>query len=156
MLKTGVRIYKGSSFCMAKIYETREDFERDKLAEQAGALRLKAERQSGNGLAWLVASSIPAIFSKRAWVDFAAAALSIVGITQLVKAWRSGSKAHDLELERERLGPEVIRLPADMLGSAPAHSVGEECKPCRQQQALKPRSLMDFAHKNTEPTPPER
>jgi hypothetical protein len=151
---------------MAKIYETKDDFQRDMLDQQAGELHLKSEKQASSGMGWLVASSIPLFFERRPrWLDYIATALSVFGLVDLVQSWRTRSRAHDLELERERMGPQHIMLPADTLPPGVSAQLPiiqpakEDCAPCKHKKmagAVKPKSLADYAEKLSDPNAVQR
>src|SRR5581483_4826383 len=98
---------------MAKIYETKEDFERDKLKEQAQGLRLSAEKQSGLGMSLIGGSFLADLFHQqkpetRGWLRYTSFLLAFTGIIEAVRSWFTSSKAHNLELQSERLGPEQV------------------------------------------------
>jgi hypothetical protein len=134
---------------MAKIYETQDDFERDKLREQAKDLRLKSEKQVTSGMGWVIVSTIPSLFSRRpAWLDYLATLVGIVGIIDLVRSWGTSSKAHDLELQRERLGPGVVVLPPRADEVALAGAQKDDCGACKHTKlANAPKSPLDYVEK---------
>ena len=132
---------------MAKIYETREDFERDKLKDQSKDLRIKEHSQSSLGIT-MVGTSLALDLFRMArpspgWLRIASNVLSIGGLIEIVRSWFTSSKAHSLELERDRMGPERIVLPAEMTGAE------KECHTCpdKRYAHIEPRSHGDYAAK---------
>jgi hypothetical protein len=104
---------------MAKIYETKDDFVRDKLHEQSSDLRLEAEKQSHASSTFLVASGIAEMFrlskpEKRGWLSYVSWAAIAGSVISMIQSWGTASKAHNLELEADRMGPQRIVLPADV------------------------------------------
>lgn len=136
---------------MAKIYETKEDFQRDVLEAQAKDLRLKSERQASSGLGLIGISFAPSVFKLPSWLNIAASIAGIVGVIDVVRSWFTGSKAHTLELQRERLGPGQVALPADTASPVvlmPSEkSIDCGCKHKKIAEAFKPKTLSDFAEK---------
>lgn len=129
---------------MAKIYETSADFEKDKLREQAGELRQRAEAHNkaswmmlaGALLAdlWNITKRVPSrVLSVAGWAMFAGS------VIETFKSWQTHSKAHDLELKRERLGPEIAVLP-------PGAENDKECG-CKSKHAVSPKTLLEQAAK---------
>ena len=118
---------------MAKIYETREDFKKDKLTEQAHALRTQAHQQDSLGFSMMAGSFLAGMFnSARAQTSkglaFLETVLAIGAVVEWIQAWRTGSRAHDLELQRDRMGPtEVVLLDGDVSAKA---KPAKDCKPC--------------------------
>lgn len=104
---------------MAKIYETKEDFQRDVLKEQAHRLRHQAHSQDRASWLMMAGGMVASLWNvtKRrssAFLSFASTFLYISAVVELVRAWRTESKAHDADLERERLGPGQVALPPDV------------------------------------------
>jgi hypothetical protein len=139
---------------MAKRYDTQEDFQRDVLKDQAQNLRLSAERQSGWGATLVGMSFLGDLLNsgpvKRGWLGVASSVVGIIGIIESVRAWFTHSKAHNLELERERLGPEQIVLPSEMGG----HSADAALTPCEKKKfadAVNAQSLMEQAAREQAP-----
>lgn len=99
---------------MAKIYETQKDFEQDKLDEQSKGLHIKSGDEFIEGVGIGAVGSIASYFSKSRAVALLSSALNLVGIGFMIKSFFTRSKANDLELERDRLGPQHIVLPPDM------------------------------------------
>lgn len=137
---------------MAKIYETQQDFERDMLAEQATGLREKAHKHDGTGWALMLGSVLVDLwnttrrYSSRA-MSFASGVLAVAGIIEWIQGWRTHSRAHDLDLQRERLGPGMIVLPPPE-GQALAQD--EECQACKlksHRHARLRKTPLDFAEK---------
>lgn len=135
---------------MAIIYETKEDFERDKLKDQAKDMELKAEKQSGLGLAFVIGGTIVDYLNKKgsSGLRWTSTALNIVGFVEVVKSMFTSHKAHDLKLQRERMGPQEVIIkgdvpPAEVLEMAAAH--GE--KPCSHCDHHKPKTLLEHAEK---------
>jgi hypothetical protein len=65
----------------------------------------------------------------------------------MVKSWITGSKAHDLELQRERLGPAQVVLPQEL---AMAAEPEKECAPCKLKkfgELHQPKTLAEHAEK---------
>lgn len=118
---------------MAKIYETSDDYQRDKLADQAKDMRLKAEKQATNGLALIGLSFAPAVFKLPSWLHTVASVTGLIGMFDVVRSWMTGHRAHDLELERERMGPQhVVLLEQPKPEAAHAHG---ECHACRHSKS---------------------
>ena len=137
---------------MAKIYETKEDYAKDVLKDQAKDLHLKSEKQAGWGSSLILLNFFVDLLHARgarvsSLVQTVAGALGFVGIFKFVQSWMTGGKARDLEMQRERLGPEIAILPPDI---TPANTPEKECAPCKMKRyaaALGPTSLMDQAVK---------
>ncbi|NBX03255.1 MAG: hypothetical protein EBR02_04180 [Alphaproteobacteria bacterium] len=129
---------------MAKIYETKDDFKRDKLDEQAKNLRLRKSEQGNSGMTLLGGSFLAEIYHARSpetrgWLATVGSIMGIVGMIEIVRSWMTGSKAHDLELERERMGPQHVVLPA---GAAP----DKDCAPCMLKTGrIEPKTLAEHA-----------
>lgn len=144
---------------MAKIYETKEDFQRDVIEAQAKDLRLRSERQASSGLALIGLSFIPSVVRVPRWIEFVATVTGIVGAIDVVRSWFTGHKARDLEMHRERMGPGHLVLPAEMaagLSVVHAPQKHEECSACRHKKmtdALKPKTLGEYADKQADITP---
>ena len=130
---------------MAKIYETKEDFERDKLTEQAKNLRLSASHEAGWGAVLISGSFLTDLLTKSTggW-RVLSSALSVMGIIEAIKSLFTGSKAHTLELERDRMGPAKVVMPPD--------TVIEEHKDCHchsklHKHAVSPKTLLEQAER---------
>lgn len=144
---------------MAKIYETKDDFQRDVLDAQAKDLRLRSEKQASNGLGLIGLSFAPAVFKLPGWLNIAGSIAGFVGIIDVVRSWFTGSKAHSLELQRDQLGPQRIVLPSEVplpgttvSEEKPVHSHTESCG-CKHKKLagmMAPKSLTDFAEKTTD------
>lgn len=145
---------------MAKIYQTHKDYERDQLDKQAMDLRLAASSEARTGSALFAGSLLLDLLNTakggmRHVLTIVSGALFIGSIVEAVKSWRTNSRAHDLELERQRLGPAQVVLPADM------HAPGEMeptaptkascCKSKRIQEALAGKTLLEHAEKPVDP-----
>ena len=134
---------------MAKIYETKEDFERDKLTEQAQQLRNDANSQSQiggaastGGLATLIVKNQ----HESKWISFAAFGLITYGLIESIRSWFTAGKAHTLELERDRMGPAKVIMPPDI-------AVVEEHKDCQchsklHKHAVSPKTLLEQAERS--------
>jgi hypothetical protein len=112
---------------MAKIYQTDEDFQRDKLAEEASRLRLEAEKQSGFGHAISAMGFFGLMMSYMkhhpsdpkathgkaagAWLIGGFTGLA-VGVIEWIRSWRTGNKARDVELQRHALGAGTVVMPS--------------------------------------------
>ena len=136
---------------MAKIYETKEDFQKDALESQAKDLRLKAAHQAGTGSAMIGTNFFIDLWQARrgggsGLIALASSLLGIVGVVQVVKSFFTDHKAHDLELQRERMGPTRIVLPPDVMlpGDVPEKDCG--CKH-KRHAASGPTSLIEQAQK---------
>ncbi|MEZ5691779.1 MAG: hypothetical protein R3D71_08970 [Rickettsiales bacterium] len=95
---------------MATVYETQKDYEQNKLKEQASKLNYKAESQFSTGaVSGLVGVAVDNYNLRKAspstGLSWAASILNIVGIIQVVRSFLTRNRAHDLSLERERMGP---------------------------------------------------
>ena len=141
---------------MAKIYETKEDFQRDVLKDQAADLRLKSSEQNATGLAYLSGSVLVDLWNRgrqsaSAGLSIVSGALFIASIVNWVKSWRTSSRAHDLELERERLGPQAVVLPAEQASSLSAQQAhhDHECKTCKHRlgRLMKAQSHVEHAQR---------
>ena len=106
---------------MAKIYETKEDFERDKLDEQAKDLHIKSGDQFISGVATGALGSIIHFVFRNRVSGAASVVLNVFGAFGMVKSFFTLRSAHDLERQRERMGPDTIVLPHDM----PMNNVGD-------------------------------
>lgn len=103
---------------MAKIYETHQDFERDKLTEQISGEKHRAHAHDSMG--WM---ALTGSFMLGAWnaaketpsrlLSVLSTALVVGSVVEWVNAWRSNRHAHELQLERERLGPARVVLPPE-------------------------------------------
>jgi hypothetical protein len=148
---------------MAKIYENRVDFERDVLDDQVARLRHKQSLESNAGLSFLgmglvsdlVRAGLRAGSSVGKVLGFASVVAFITGVVEVLRSWHTGSKAHDAEMAREKLGPAHVALPADL--SVPSVEVPEApCKPCdlkRFGDAAQPKTLMEYATHSPEAGP---
>jgi len=139
---------------MAKIYETKEDFEKDVIKNQAKDLRLEASRQVSTGFFLSGAGLFTDILRLRKVIDnrwgLLSQAFSVIGLIDIVRSFFTDHKARDLELQRQRMGPETIVIPPDALqqelktdGIDP--SCG--CPLKRYSSALAPTSLIEQAMK---------
>lgn len=130
---------------MAIIYETQKDFEQDKLKEQSKDLYLKSANEVGTGLASaLLGSVVSSVNTKNSTgLGFVSSALNIIGVVQVVRSFFTASKAHNLQLERERMGSQTVVLPPD------APDIG--CQSCsgkaKHSQAIQPTTLLEQAEK---------
>lgn len=148
---------------MAKIYENRVDFERDVLDDQVARLRHKQSRETTASLSFLgmglvgdaVRLSLRAGSSVGKVLGFASAVAFITGVVEMIRSWHTGSKAHDAEMAREKLGPATVALPADL--SVPSAELPDAaCKPCdlkRFGDAAQPKTLMEYAMQSPEAGP---
>lgn len=149
---------------MAKIYENRVDFERDVLDDQVARLRHKQSRESnaslsflGMGLAGdLIRATLRAGSNVGKVLGFASAVAFITGVVEMIRSWHTGSKAHDAEMAREKLGPATVALPAEL--SVPSTELPDAaaCKPCdlkRFGDAAQPKTLMEYAMQSPEAGP---
>lgn len=138
---------------MAKIYENKEDFERDKLKEQSGRLNNEALKQGGFGVSLVALSAILSNwFSNtrhKTALAFTTIALDVVGVVEVVRSWMTHSKARDLKLEHERMGHGTeVHLFNDP--SIPNLTMNNEKSCCWQNkytQNIQPTSLMEQAAK---------
>jgi len=134
---------------MAIRYDTPEDFERDKLKEQALQQRLVAEKQSGLGMTFIGGSFIADYYQARkpqtrGWLSYLSAGLGILGIIDTVRSWFTSNKAHNLELERERMGPQMVVLPDGM-------NMGQDAScGCSHASKHAPKSHADYALKSAD------
>lgn len=143
---------------MAKRYDTPEDFQKDVLKDQAAHLRQGASNQALSGFSWMIMSAIPewiraAKPEGRGWLSAVSMGMNIIGIAKVVQSWFTGSKAHTLELERERMGPEQIILPSEMGGMSNmgGHESCNECKLKKHTNHIHPHSLIDQATREQGP-----
>lgn len=128
---------------MAKIYESRDDFERDKLKEQAAQQKYNALWHTANASGFIgLGAALHLLNAKkpRDWITWVGFASIGAGVFEMIKSWFTSSKAHTLELQRDRLGPETIVLPPDM---APPQG-GEK----RYLQSVQPTTLLEQADKS--------
>ncbi len=135
---------------MAVIYETKEDFERDKLKDQVKDVSLHGERQASLGLASVIGGTIvDTINTKRTGgLRLASIALNVVGIVEIVKSMFTASKAHDLRLKHERMGPQVSVIPSD--SEIPTMEPARCCN--RKHTAnIQPTTLIEQAQRPEEP-----
>jgi len=136
---------------MAKIYETKEDFERDKLKEQSGRLWQNALVQSGTAMGLAAASLVTEFIRRekpetRGGLRWVSGILAITGIVEQVRSWTIQGKARNLELQTERMGPETTIIPADV----PNMDMNPKdcgCKIKPYKRLLGPRTLLEQAEK---------
>lgn len=144
---------------MAKIYETKEDFERDKLKEQALRLRGDANAQSGFGAAltgiavWLESMNYGKELTRgvrSTALSIASTATGVIGIIEIVRSWFTHSKAHDLNLERERMGvaSEVHLFNGDNGMNTIAENMNHPQGSTKYSQNIQPTSLLEQAAKS--------
>lgn len=138
---------------MAKIYQTPADLERDTLKDQV-------HQKSAEGLSQSVTAGnflFGAILSEwirerkpdtRGWMSYLTWGAILVGAVQMVKSWMTFSKAHNLQLERERLGPENVVYPPDMPQSQPAMLC---CQGKSHAAAVGAKTLLEHAQKTDVP-----
>lgn len=140
---------------MAVIYETKEDFEKAKLSEQAKDLHLKASHESGFGMSLIGANFILEYFSRYAknypsLMRVGGNILGLLGVVESVKSFFTSSKARDREHELERMGPQVFAMPHEDFNPAIA-DFGAPSKVFTQTiqptSAIDPRSLFEHAEK---------
>jgi hypothetical protein len=141
---------------MAVIYETKEDFEKAKLNEQAKDLQLKASHEGGFGMAliglnWMVDHLSQYSKNNKGIIRFGGNILGLFGLVETVKSFFTASKAHDREHELERMGPQTFVLPREsFVGAnilemdAPTKSFAKTIQPTG---AVDPRSLFEHAEK---------
>lgn len=139
---------------MAKIYETHKDFERDKLKDQARDMREVSNSQGYLGTTLFAAGWITRLYNEaarapRGWVNTLSWALEVVGLVGMVKSWFTSHKAHDLAMQRDRLGPEHVVLPPEM-GAAQQQ---QDCTSCAVKELLSSgsRSPREFAETPGDP-----
>ncbi len=119
---------------MTKIYDNKDDFVKDKLTEQASDLRHQAHRQESLGFSLMVGSFLADMWNATRKASSTAlrwtgSILAIAAIVEWVQSWRTNTRAHDLELQRERMGPTNVVV---LDGNTPViPSAEKECKPCR-------------------------
>lgn len=142
---------------MAKIYETQKDFEQDKLKDQAADMNLKAGSQAILGMSSMVLGSVINDYNTKqtGGLKFASLALIAVGAIEFVRSLFTGSKASDLTLKKERLGPPVVVLPPEMGGSTIVDSAQLDNPSCgcklKHTQAVQPKTLLEQAVKSEIP-----
>lgn len=141
---------------MAKIYETKEDFQRDKFKEQIHRLDNQAHAQDSTSWALLMGSVLADVWNmtkqrSSTALSFVSGALLITAVVQWFKSWRTHGKSHDLSLQLERMGPETIVLaPGMVMGEPPTPE--KECTSCKHKkygQGITPKTLADYAEKPT-------
>ena len=140
---------------MAKIYETQADLEKDVLKQQAQNLRLQASRQGGSGGGLISLNLFTELWHATGrnlpgWLRTAGNILGIVGIIKIVRSYFTDSKAHNLELQRERMGPTTVVLPPEITVAhgAPAQEDGIDPScgcPLKRHAASHPTSLLEQA-----------
>ncbi len=132
---------------MAKIYETRTDFERDALKAQSQRVHRQASDENATGFTLIAAGWIAQLYhdlkpDARGWLLKAGLAAEVIGAVLAIKSWFTRHKAHSLDLDRERLGPETVALPPEMTGTE------KDCAPCAVKKILTgkhARTPLDFA-----------
>jgi hypothetical protein len=134
---------------MAKIYETKEDLQRDQLKDEAARLKLKASEQNYWSLAALGTGAITSMWpvvkeSTRRTLSVVSIAFSVVGLVEWVRSWGTSSKASTVEMQSRLTGSGVVKMPADAVVPE------QECHHCHMQDA-RPKSLLEYAAKNTGP-----
>lgn len=137
---------------MAIIYETKEDFERDTLKEQSKSTYTQSlEQFSGGAVAVMVGSLIDDYNPKKnnvLWL--ASVALMIGGGIQAIRSMFTASKAHNLKLEKERLGPQTVVFPPDVPVASDMPVAGSNVeKACCSGKChnVKPTTLLEQAEK---------
>lgn len=143
---------------MAKIYETKEDFEHDKLKEQSSRLNNEALKQGGFGISlvaisiWLDNFNLSNIIEKgkrSTGLAVTSTILGAVGFIEVIRSLFTQSKARGLNLERERMGHSTeVHLFNDP--SIPNLTMNNEKSCCGQNkytQNIQPTSLMEQAAK---------
>lgn len=140
---------------MAKIYETRTDFERDKLKDQANRLHNRAHTENSVGMLFLLGGLAAEFWNDMKKIPHKAlsvlsATFYIAAAVEWIMSWSTRRRARDLDLQRERLGPEQVTLPPEM-----ASQQQQECKPCAIKEVLTAgsRSPRDFAETPASPDP---
>lgn len=139
---------------MAIIYETKEDFEREKLKDQSNDLYLKSANQSGIGLGAFIFGSIAHDINrgneKSGILGLVGIGLMAVGAVELVKAFFTGHKAHSLKLERDRMGPHTVIFPPDVATVSDMAVVGDNdcCDKKKHSHAVQPKTLLAQAEKH--------
>lgn len=136
---------------MAIIYETQKDFERDKLKDQARNMSFKSSEQMGNALA----ASLLGVFidsantKKSVGLNIVSGALAAVGIVELVHSLISRSKARDLRLQHERMGPQTVILPPEIPAAVNVMQTMNDKACCgkRYSQTIQPATLLEHAAK---------
>lgn len=140
---------------MTVIYETKEDFEKAKLSEQAKDLHLKASHEGGFGMALIGMNFIMDHYSRYiknpTMMKLGGSILGILGIVESVKSFFTSSKAHDREHELERMGPQTFAMPREAFVGAsisdldvPTKSFSQNIQPTG---TIDPRSLFEHAEK---------
>jgi hypothetical protein len=141
---------------MAKSYDTKEDLQRDVLEHQAKDLRLKASKQLGTGAALLIINLVSDLLRARTdlWKARKASSYGLLGLVsellgiaggiKIFESFSTSHKAHDLELQRERMGPAKIVLPPEvtLAEDAPEQNSGYKHK---HHPASSPTSLIEQA-----------
>lgn len=138
---------------MAIIYETQQDFERDKLKEQSKNTYTKSLEQAviGSG-AFIVGLLIDEANPKKnniLWL--ASLALMVGGGVQGIRSMFTAGKAHSLQLEKDRLGPQTVIFPPDVpvASDMPVAGSNSEKACCAGNKChnVKPTSLLEQAEK---------
>ncbi|MEK6747177.1 MAG: hypothetical protein AABY33_09140 [Pseudomonadota bacterium] len=138
---------------MAIIYETQTDLEREKLKDQSTDVYIKSAEQAATGMTSVVLGSLINDFNNKdsGAMRLASLAASVFGAVKVVQSLFTANKAHNLKLEKERLGPQTIVFPPDghtSSGSSMA-VVGE--KPCCEKgncdRNIQPKTLLEQAEK---------
>jgi hypothetical protein len=133
---------------MAKIYETKDDYTKDVLKDQSRDMRLTASRQGERGLGWLGVSFILDLFNARSqnpkgWVRTVAGVTGLLGVIDVVRSFVTDHKVHNLELQKEQLGPQTVVLPPDTM------PIPEENCDCKFQSKVGSTSLIEQAIKTS-------
>jgi len=141
---------------MAVIYETKEDFEKAKLSEQAKDLHLKASHEGWFGMTLIGGGLVADNYNLRketysgklAWLG---GFLQLFGLVEAVKSFFTSSKARDREHELQRMGPQVFAMPREsFVGAnilemdAPTKIFAQNIQPTG---AIDQRSLFEHAEK---------
>jgi hypothetical protein len=133
---------------MAIIYETQTDFEREKLKDQSKDVYMQSASQGGTGLAALVVSSVIDRFNSNdsKALHLAGWAAAIFGGVKIIQSFFTAGKAHNLELQKERLGPQTVVFPPDVQSGV--ENGGKECCGKRKYADIKPTSFREQAEKH--------
>lgn len=139
---------------MAIIYETKTDYEREKLKDQSNNTYMQAASQGATGMASVIVGSLIHDFNNK---DSGAMRLmgnvaNIFGIIKVVQSFMTGNKAHNLKLERDRLGPQNIVYPPDVPLAADmpvaGSNVEKACCAGSKCHNVKPTTLLEQAEKH--------
>lgn len=145
---------------MAKIYETKEDFQRDQLNEEAAHLRLKASHQNHTAATFIVGSLFADVIrmgkpETRNWLGWVSWAATFGAIVEWVRGWKTSSKAEDVERHARVLGPERVVLPPDVMMDTPpiiVMAADKPCAPCKTKpfsQSIASKTLAEHAAEQT-------